>query len=212
MNSLETIRAQYEANVFGPMRIMQGTIPVFRQRKAGTIINVGSSISYTGMPCGSIYASTKSALRSKYLPRIYLNSGYLIENVAITQVAGMELAAFGIRVILTEPGRFRTGFGDHGDVAGPEGGFSEPYKDTPVAQVMGHLKNFPPSPGDPDLAAVRMWEIVTKTGLAASDNLKDQWRFPLGPDAVDMLGKAGAEWSEVAEATKAIATSTDFKE
>ena len=69
-----------------------------------------------------------------------------------------------------------------------------------------------PSPGDPDLAALRIYEIVTKTGMAAGENVKDRSRFPLGPDAVGMAAKTSEDWRDLAEATKEIASTTDFKE
>lgn len=69
-----------------------------------------------------------------------------------------------------------------------------------------------PSPGDPDLAALRIYEVVTRTGMGAGENVKDRARFPLGPDAVGMAANTSKDWSDVAEAAKEIASSTDFKE
>lgn len=65
------IRTQYEANVFGPIRLIQAVVPTFRERKAGTVINIGSSVSYSGVPGIGVYASTKAALRGKH-PRAVL--------------------------------------------------------------------------------------------------------------------------------------------
>lgn len=62
---METIRAQYEANLVGPIRIIQAVIPIFRERKSGTIANIGSSASYSGMAGNGIYGSTKAAIRSE---------------------------------------------------------------------------------------------------------------------------------------------------
>lgn len=123
-----------------------------------------------------------------------------------------ELASFGIRVLLFEPGRFRTNFGSGGVLASPGDGYSEVYKGTPVERIITFLRNAPPAPGDPDAAALRMYEVVTKTGMASSEKLKDMTRFPLGPDASSAAGKVAKEWSDLAEATRDIAMSTDFKE
>ncbi|KAB8339183.1 hypothetical protein FH972_022118 [Carpinus fangiana] len=163
-------------------------IPTFRERKSGTIANIGSSVSYTGVPGIALYASTKAALRS------------------VTQGLAIELASFGIRVLLFEPGRFRTNFGSGAIPAEP----GEPYKDTPVQHLLNMLKNAPPAPGNPDEAALRMYEIVTKTGLADNEALEDCMRFPLGKDANDGVADAGKEWSHVAEVTAAISRSTDY--
>ena len=136
----------------------------------------------------------------------------LTDVTAITEGLTAELAPFGIRVILFEPGRFRTNFGAGAKYAHPGIGYSEPYKDTPVERIVTFLRNATSAPGDPDAAASRMYEVVTKTGLATGENVKDRARFPLGVDAHGAAGRTAQNWSEMAGATKAIATSTDFKE
>ena len=65
-DSPDIIRAQYEANFIGPIRVMQTVIPFFRHRKSGTIVNLGSAVSYSGMPGNTIYGSSKAALRSEH--------------------------------------------------------------------------------------------------------------------------------------------------
>lgn len=67
----EAIRAQYEANVIGPVRIIQAVIPIFRERKAGTIANIGSSATYSPMPGINVYASSKAALKGNICPTYF---------------------------------------------------------------------------------------------------------------------------------------------
>ncbi|KAI9713347.1 MAG: putative secondary metabolism biosynthetic enzyme [Chrysothrix sp. TS-e1954] len=188
--SQEAIKTQYDANVFGPIRIIQAVTPIFREKKGGTFANIGSTVSYTGMPGGSVYCSTKAALRTW------------------TEALTPELAAFGIRVLMFEPGRFRTNFGHGVEVPNPSG----PYQDTPAGNLIKMLRASGPSPGDPDKAAQRMYEVVTRTGMGASDMVKNVSRFPLGPDAHKGAKKVSQDWASMVEATQEISTSTDIVE
>ena len=108
---------------------------------------------------------------------------------------------------------FKTNFGGGAEFFGPGVGYSEAYKGTPVDNVVTFLRNHDPThaPGNPDAAALRMYEIVTRTGMAAGEKVKDLARFPLGSDTYGALGKTAKDLGDVAEATKDIATSTDFK-
>lgn len=80
--------------------------------------------------------------------------------LAITQGLALEVASFGIRVLLFEPGRFRTNFG----VDAPRVDYGEPYIGTPVQHIFDFLNKAPPAQGNPDTAALRMYEIITKDG------------------------------------------------
>ncbi|MCJ1308204.1 hypothetical protein MMC25_001857 [Agyrium rufum] len=192
--SLEAIQAQYETNVFAPIRLAKAVIPFFRERKAGTIINIGSSVSFAAMPGASVYASSKAALKG------------------ISDGLALEVAPFGIRVLLFELGRFRTNFGAGANFAGPGEGFSDPYKETVVGKVVTFLHNPPPSTGDPDEAALRIYEVATKSGFLGGSNIENVTKLPLGPDAHAMMMKSANGMLELASMTEEIANSTDFKE
>jgi NAD(P)-dependent dehydrogenase (short-subunit alcohol dehydrogenase family) len=88
--SIEEIKAQFETNFFGVVRVTQEVIPVMRKQKSGTIVNVSSVEGRIGLPVLSAYHSTKFALEG------------LSESMAY------ELDPFGIRVIIIEPGVIRT--------------------------------------------------------------------------------------------------------
>ena len=90
--TMEELRAQFETNVFGVLRMSQAVLPHMRTRRTGTIVNIGSVAGHIGMPAGGAYAASKFALRS------------------LTKVMRMEVARFGVRVVLIEPGLFRTNF------------------------------------------------------------------------------------------------------
>jgi NAD(P)-dependent dehydrogenase (short-subunit alcohol dehydrogenase family) len=89
--SLNEIQAQFNTNVFGIFRLIKEVAPVMRsQRTGGTIINIGSANGFFGVPCASAYVSTKFALEG------------------LTQSLRFELARFGIKVVIIEPGAIKT--------------------------------------------------------------------------------------------------------
>ncbi len=90
--SIEEIRAQFETNLFGVVRVCQHVLPTMRQQKSGLIINVSSLAGLTALPFQGIYSASKFALEG------------------LTESMRMEVAPFGIRVVLVEPGDFATGF------------------------------------------------------------------------------------------------------
>ena len=61
-SSLDEIKAQFETNFFGAIRVMQRVIPIMRKRRSGTIVNVSSIAGRIGFPMGSAYVSSKFAL------------------------------------------------------------------------------------------------------------------------------------------------------
>ena len=82
----------FAANLFGPIRLIQAALPTFRGGRGGTIINVSSIAALAPLQGSGLYASAKAAL------------GAASESLA------QELAPFGVRVTVVEPGAFRTDF------------------------------------------------------------------------------------------------------
>lgn len=84
---LDEVRAMYETNVFGALRMLQAVLPGMRERSGGTIVNVSSLAGlFASMPLNGLYASTKFALE------------------AITETLRYEVRPFGVRVVAVEPG------------------------------------------------------------------------------------------------------------
>ena len=86
------VMEQFQTNVFAVLRMSQAVLPSMRERGSGTIVNVGSVSGRIGSPGGGAYSSTKFALDG------------------LSRVLRMEVAQFGVRVALIEPGLFRTNF------------------------------------------------------------------------------------------------------
>jgi NAD(P)-dependent dehydrogenase (short-subunit alcohol dehydrogenase family) len=88
------VRAQFETNVFGLLRLTQLVLPEMRRARAGRIVNIGSMGGRLVFPGGGVYHATKYALE------------------ALSDALRFEVRGFGVQVVLIEPGLIRTGFGD----------------------------------------------------------------------------------------------------
>ena len=88
--SLDQARQQLEVNVLGQMHLAQLVLPAMRQSGAGRIVNVTSMGGKLAMPYGGWYFASKHALE------------------ALSDSLRQEVAPFGIKVIVVEPGVIRT--------------------------------------------------------------------------------------------------------
>jgi NAD(P)-dependent dehydrogenase (short-subunit alcohol dehydrogenase family) len=93
--SIEEIKAQFETNLFGAIRVCQAVLPLMRQQRAGLIVNISSIAGLISLPFQGIYCASKFALEGAM------------------EALRMEVSPFGIRVVLVEPGDFNTSFTAH---------------------------------------------------------------------------------------------------
>jgi NAD(P)-dependent dehydrogenase (short-subunit alcohol dehydrogenase family) len=93
--SEEEARAQMETNFFGALRVCRVVLPIMRAQCAGLIVNISSIGGVIGIPFQGLYSASKFAIEG------------------MTETLRMEARPFGIRVVLIEPGDFRTGFTAH---------------------------------------------------------------------------------------------------
>jgi NAD(P)-dependent dehydrogenase (short-subunit alcohol dehydrogenase family) len=84
-------RAVLETMVLAPMRLARLALPAMRQRGAGRIVNVSSIMGRTTTPLTGWYQASKHALE------------------AVSDALRIEVAGDGIKVVLVEPGGFKTG-------------------------------------------------------------------------------------------------------
>jgi NAD(P)-dependent dehydrogenase (short-subunit alcohol dehydrogenase family) len=112
---LDGVRREFETNVFGLARMVQLVLPGMRKAGQGRIINVSSMGGRLVFPAGGYYHASK----------------YAVE--ALTDALRFEVAPFGVKVVLVEPGLIRTAFGDtasrtlggSASVAGPYAALNE---------------------------------------------------------------------------------------
>src|SRR5919106_2262414 len=158
--SSEEVQSQFNTNVFGIFRTIREVIPIMRKQSiGGTIINISSANGFFGAPCISAYVATKFALEG------------------LTQSLRFELAPFGIRVSIIEPGAVNTDVTKYSmyvpkkiQAANSTSPFVEMTK-----SIMEKSKELIKMGSSPKLVA----EIVLK--IVNTD--KPEWRYRAGEDA-----------------------------
>ena len=79
-----------ETNFFGVLRVCRATLPALRKNGGGHVVNISSLAGIIGLPFSGLYSASKFALEG------------------VSESLRMECLAFGIHVVLVEPGDFRT--------------------------------------------------------------------------------------------------------
>jgi NAD(P)-dependent dehydrogenase (short-subunit alcohol dehydrogenase family) len=99
----EDLRRQYETNVIAPIAVARAALPLLRAAAQGggrpLLVNVGSIVGIVATPFAGAYCSSKAALHS------------------LSDTLRMELAPFGIRVVMLQPGGVVSSFGAHAEAA-----------------------------------------------------------------------------------------------
>ncbi|MGH8050792.1 MAG: SDR family oxidoreductase [Arenimonas sp.] len=153
---MATVREVFETNTFGVMAMTQAVIPQFRARKAGTVVNVTSSVTLARMPLAAAYAASKAAIEGF--------SGSL----------AFELEHFDIQTKLVEPGYGpTTSFGANGG-ARMEGLIPDAYMPFAGPIFAGFAQ---------PTATTKESDVAEAVWRAANDTT-GQLRFPAGADAV----------------------------
>ncbi|MCL4233240.1 MAG: SDR family NAD(P)-dependent oxidoreductase [Deltaproteobacteria bacterium] len=91
----DDLRAQWETNITGPVRLTQFAARGMIARRSGMIVNIGSVSGILVSPFSGAYCASKAALH------------------AVTDALRMELAPFGVRVVCVQPGGVESEFGRH---------------------------------------------------------------------------------------------------
>jgi NAD(P)-dependent dehydrogenase (short-subunit alcohol dehydrogenase family) len=106
---LDSVRAQFETNVFGLLRMCQLVLPGMRRQRHGRIVNVSSMGGKLTFPGGGIYHATKHAVE------------------ALSDAMRFEVKGFGVDVSIIEPGLIKTQFAEAavGSIAHEEGPYAK---------------------------------------------------------------------------------------
>jgi len=111
---MDDIKATFEVNLFGPIRVTQAFIPLLKAGRDARIVNMGSGVGSLALITDptSIYSSVN--LLDYTASKVALN--------AVTVSFAKELAPFGIKVNVVEPGHVRTDLNANSGVLTPEEG------------------------------------------------------------------------------------------
>jgi NAD(P)-dependent dehydrogenase (short-subunit alcohol dehydrogenase family) len=140
-SSLEEVRRQFDTNVFGVLRVCQAVLPQMRERGDGLIVNIGSLGGLFGLPFQGVYSGSKFALEG------------------ITEAMRHEVAPFGVRVTLVEPGDIATGITDNRVRAEAAGGGSV-YADA-FARALRTIENDERGGPSPEIVAELVARLVS---------------------------------------------------
>mmetsp|Transcript_14635 Transcript_14635/g.47656 ORF Transcript_14635/g.47656 Transcript_14635/m.47656 type:complete len:281 (-) Transcript_14635:1410-2252(-) len=173
----EELRKQMETNFFGAMLVTQKVLPIMRAQRSGAIAQISSMLGSVGLTGLGAYCASKFALEGA------------------SEALASEVKPLGIKVLIVEPGAFRTEFA---------GVVKHMPKIDAYDDTVGGIRDFviavnQNQEGDPEKAAKAIDDALK------SD--KTPLRLVLGPDAVDgVRAKATAllqdiaDWEDVARA------------
>lgn len=175
----DELRALFDVHVFGPAALTRAVLPSMRERRSGAIVqmsSMGGQMSFAGF---SAYSGTKFALEG------------------MSEGLADEVRDFGVKVLIVEPGSFRTGLFQDGNagISADSGVYAK------VGETRGMIAGGDGSqPGDPARAAA-----VIRAALAAEHT---PLRLPLGDDGVsavlghlDQVREDVEAWEKLTRAT-----------
>lgn len=176
------VRKMFDTNFFGLINLIKEVLPLMREKRSGAIVNVSSIAALHGLPASSFYAASKGAVE--------LMSSGLKD----------EVEPLGIKVIVVEPGPFRTNFFGTSLKGAPM--TIADYKETAWLRYPENVVNNADQPGDPRRAGQVIMDIVNRD--------KPPFRILFGKHAVDFArGEYNERLTEV-EQWKDVSVKADF--
>jgi NAD(P)-dependent dehydrogenase (short-subunit alcohol dehydrogenase family) len=178
----DQLRDLMDLHFFGPAALTRAVLPHMRERGSGAVVQMSSMGGRFTFPGAGAYSATKFALE-----------GW-------SEALAKEVGRFGIRVVIVEPGAFRTSFNGAGALQ-----MSEPiaaYDDLIGPVRSGMADDDGAQPGDPAKAAAAI--------LQALDASDPPLRLALGNDALDSISDALDEAKAELAAWEAVGRATVF--
>jgi NAD(P)-dependent dehydrogenase (short-subunit alcohol dehydrogenase family) len=183
--SPEDFRAQVETLLFGPLNVTRAVLPVMRAQRSGLVIAISSTAGLVGAEFNSAYAAAKFAVEG------------WIESLA------PEVAPFGIRTMVVEPGFFRT------DLLTPEStSYAEPsiddYAERTTQTVAAWNAMNGQQGGDPAKLATALVQ------LASQDEPPRRW--VAGADAIATVEQKAKDLLAQADAYRELSSSLAYSD
>lgn len=165
--SMDDWRRQMETNLFGLIAVTRAVLPMMREQKQGLIVNLSSVSGLSGFPGYAPYAASKFAVEG------------------FTESLRHEMSSFGVRVVLVEPGAYRTPIWNKGlgEIHRNE---DSPYKHK-LDAVLRYSKHASETAPDPQEVA----DLIGRIARMRAPRL----RYALGKGSrVLIIGKALLPW------------------
>ncbi len=179
----EDVRVQFATNLFGLFDVTRAVLPVMRAARRGRIFNLSSLAGFRGVEVGSLYCASKFALEG------------------FTEALAGEVAPFGIRLTIVEPGPFRTDFLTPQSLrfaAQPVADYEERRTQSRASFEQRNGKQ----PGDP----VRLAEAMVRLAGEAEPPL----RFTAGAQAINTLDAKLAGMKAELDQWRELGLATDY--
>jgi len=163
---MDSVRRQFETNVFGLMRMCQLCLPSMREARSGRIVNLSSMGGKLTFPGGGVYHATKHAVE------------------AISDALRFEVQEFGVDVVVIEPGLIITEFGETASSSiaaveehGPYEKFNEDVGRVTAGAYTGPMARFG---AGPEAVAAKISKALTAR--------RPSTRYKVTPSARVMMG------------------------
>lgn len=177
-SDIDEVRQMFEINVWGLTNMTRAVLPLMRKQRSGTVVNISSMGGLSAFPGVSFYNATKFGVED------------------LSEALAQEVAPLGIKVLIVEPGPFRTDWA--GRSANEVPATIADYDATAGARLRTIRGYSGKQPGDPERAAA----IIVDTVGSPNPPL----RLLLGKSAVsithnkiDALQKNVEEWAVISE-------------
>lgn len=177
------VERQLATNLLGPMNVTRAVLPVMRRQRAGHVISISSGAGLVAFEYSSVYAASKSGLE------------------AWMGALAQEVAPFGIRTTIVNPGWFRTTLASPESLIWPEVSIGD-YAERSAAQQRWWRAQDGQQTGDPDKLATAL--------LAIADEEPPPRRFIAGADALALAERKIAELQEDITGHRDLSTSLTF--
>lgn len=178
----EQVDRLFATNFFGAVAVTKAVLPGMRAQGSGTIVNVSSIAARLAMPGSAYYSATKFALEG------------------VSDALRREMEPLGIRVLIVEPGAFRTDFAGR-SLQGGQTKIAD-YEQTAGPRRKENDQTHGTQPGDPERAARLLIDVLKRDTLPV--------RLLLGSDAVEIVGKEVERQLQEIRDWSDVSASTDF--
>ncbi|PPQ39908.1 NADP-dependent 3-hydroxy acid dehydrogenase YdfG [Rhodoblastus acidophilus] len=178
----DEIRALFETNVFGLAALCRAVLPIMRAQRSGVIVNLSSMGGVCGFPGIGYYNATKFAVEG------------------LSEAMAQELAPLGVKVLIVEPGPFRTDWAGR-SLKTPKRPI-DAYADTAIARREATQAYSGTQLGDPARGAAAI--------IRAAESDAPPLRLVLGSVAQNVIGARAEAFRKELEAGRETALACDF--